>query len=211
MVLTVPAFSQNTKGDRPASGREGRFKTPSSRGSQKKKPGKRVSAKKRSVASNAREYSPRRRARGGERPGRPLRPIARSKPQSKERAWSGDIAGRRIRATSDRERTRNVYPQYGRYSHNPSRTPKPVQKIVSNRSTLARLKKLQTPASARKVYPQKGRFVNNPSRTPRSTQNAVPNRGTLARAKKLQSKPPKIFRKSINVYANFRRPKRKGE
>ncbi len=211
MVLAVPAFSQNTKGDRPASSREGRFKTPSKRASQKKKPGKRVSARKRSVASNAREYSPRRRARGGERPGRPLRPIAQSKPQRKERAWSGDIAGRRIRATSDRERSRNVYPQYGRYTHNPSRTPKPTQKIVSNRSTLARLKKIQTPASARKVYPQKGRFVNNPSRTPRSTQNAVPNRGTLARVKKLQSKPPKIYRKSINVYANFRRPKRKGE
>ncbi len=211
MVLAVPAFSQNTKGDKPVSNREGRFKTPSKRVNQKKKPGKRVSARKQSIASNAREYTPRRRARGGERPGKPLRPIVQSKPQSKERAWSGDIAGRRIRATSDRERSKNVYPQYGRYTHNPSRTPKPSQKVVSNKSTLARLKKLQTPASARKVYPQKGRFVNNPSRTPRSTQNAVPNRGTLARVKKLQSTPPKIYKKSINVYANFRRPKRKGE
>lgn len=211
LVLAIPAFSQNTKGDRPSSSREGRFKTPSRKVSQKRKPGKRVSARKASVASNAREYTPRRRARGGERPGRPLRPIAQSKPQKKERAWSGDIAGRRIRASSGRERSKNVYPQYGRYTHNPSRTPKPAQKIVSNKSTLARLKKLQTPASARKVYPQKGRFVNNPSRTPRSTQNAVPNRGTLARVKKLQSSPQKIYRKSINVYANFRRPKRKGE
>ena len=211
MVFAVPAFSQNTKGDRPTSGREGRFKTPSKRTTQKKKPGKRVSARKQSVASNAREYTPRRRAKGGERPGKPLRPIARSKPQTKERAWSGDIAGRRIRATTARERTKNVYPQYGRYTHNPSRKPRPTQKIISNKSTLARLKKLQTPASARKVYPQKGRFVNNPSRTPRSTQNAVPNRGTLARVKKLQSSPPKIYKKSINVYANFRRPKRKGE
>lgn len=211
MVLATPALSQNTKGDRPAPSREGRFKSPSKRVNQKKKPGKRVSARRRSVASNAREYTPRRRARGGERPGKPLRPIAQSKPQSKERAWSGDIAGRRIRATSGRERNKNVYPQYGRYTRNPSRTPRPAQKIVSNKSTLARLKKLQTPASARKVYPQKGRFVNNPSKTPRSTQNAVPNRGTLARVKKLQSKPPKIYRKSINVYANFRRPKRKGE
>jgi hypothetical protein len=33
----------------------------------------------------------------------------------------------------------------------------------------------------------------------------------LARVKKLQSSPPKIFKKSINVYANFPRPKRKPE
>ena len=209
--FAVPSYSQNTKGDRPASSREGRFKTPSKKAAQRKKPGKRVSAKKQSIAGSARDYTPRRRARGGDRPGKPLRPIVKAKPERGERAWKGDVAGYRIRAKSSPGRSKNVYPQYGRYTNNPSRTPKPAQKIISNKSTLARLKKLQTPASARKVYPQKGRFVNNPSKTPRSTQNAVPNRGTLARAKKLQSSPPKIYRKSINVYANFRRPKRKGE
>jgi hypothetical protein len=70
---------------------------------------------------------------------------------------------------------------------------------------------LQTPAQARRVYPQQGRYVNNPSKIPRSTQNAVSNRGTLARVKKLQSSPPRIYKKSINVFANFRRPKRKAE
>ena len=208
----MPALSQNTKGDKPASSREGRFKTPfKKKTGDRGKPGKRVKGKKNSVAGNAGNYTPRRRAKGGERPGRPLRPIAGTKPQNTQKAWKGDIAGYRIRAKSAPARTKNVYPQYGRYTHNPSRTPRSTQTPVSNRAALARVKKLQTPARARNVYPQQGRYVNNPSKTPRSTQNAVPNRGTLARVKKLQSRPPKIFRKSINVYANFRRPKRKAE
>lgn len=211
LLFAAPAIGQNTKGDRPASSREGRFKTPPKKGMQKRKPGKRVSAKKSSRAGNAVSYTPRKQRRGGERPGRPLRPIARSKPQSKERAWSGDIAGRRIRAKSGPAKSPNIYPQYGRYTHNPSRKPKPSQEIVSNKSTLKRLKRLQTPASARKVYPQKGRFVNNPSPRPRSTQNPSSNKATLSRLKKLQSSPPRIYRRSINVYAHFPRPKRKSE
>lgn len=206
----MPAFAQNTKGDKPSTNREGRFKTPK-KSNQKRKPGKRVSSKKNSIAGNAGNYTPRRRARGGERPGRPIRPIARTKPKSSENAWKGDIAGYRIRAKSSPARSKNIYPQYGRYTNNPSRRPKPTQNAVSNKSTLARLKKLQTPAKARRVYPQSGRYVNNPSKTPRSTQNPASNRGTLARVKKLQSSPPRIYRKSINVYANFPRPKRKVE
>ena len=121
-----------------------------------------------------------------------------------QKAWTGDIAGRRIRAKSAPARTKNVYPQYGRYTNNPSRTPKPTQRSVSNKSTLARLKKLQTPARAHKFYPQQNRYVSNHSKTPRSTQNPSSNRGTLSRLKKLQSSPPRVYRKSINVYANFR-------
>ena len=163
------------------------------------------------MSYNATNYTPRRRARGGERPGKPNRPIAGTKPQGTQKAWTGDIAGRRIRAKSAPARTKNVYPQYGRYTHNPSRTPKSTQRSVSNKSTLARLKKLQTPARAHKFYPQQNRYVNNPSKTPRSTQNPSSNRGTLSRLKKLQSSPPRVYKKSINVYANFRRPKRKAE
>ena len=163
------------------------------------------------MSYNATNYTPRRRAKGGERPGKPNRPIAGTKPQGTQKAWTGDIAGRRIRAKSAPARTKNVYPQYGRYTNNPSRTPKPTQRSVSNKSTLARLKKIQTPARAHKFYPQQNRYVNNPSKTPRSTQNPSSNRGTLSRLKKLQSSPPRVYRKSINVYANFRRPKRKAE
>jgi len=211
--LGVPALGQNTKGDKPSSNRESRFKLPSKKNSQKrtKGPGKRVSTKKKSMSYNATNYTPRRRAKGGERPGKPNRPIAGTKPQGTQKAWTGDLAGRRIRAKSAPARTKNVYPQYGRYSHNPSRTPKPTQRSVSNKSTLARLKKIQPPARAHKFYPQENRYVNNPSKTPRSTQNPSSNRGTLSRLKKIQSSPPRIYRKSINVYANFRRPKRKAE
>ncbi len=210
-VIAMPAFSQNTKGDKPATNRESRFKTPFKKSAKKGKPGKRVSARKKSLANNTGSYTPRRRARGGERPGRPVRPITQNKPKSTQNAWNGDIAGYRLRTKSPTGRARNVYPQYGRYNHNPSKTPKKNQNVVSNRPTLNRLKKIQTPARARKVYPQQGRYVNNPSKTPRSTQNATSNRGTLKRVKKLQSSEPRIFKKSINVYANFRRPKRKAE
>ena len=114
------------------------------------------------MSYNATNYTPRRRAKGGERPGKPNRPIAGTKPQGTQKAWTGDIAGRRIRAKSAPARTKNVYPQYGRYTNNPSRTPKPTQRSVSNKSTLARLKKLQTPARAHKFYPQQNRYVSNP-------------------------------------------------
>jgi hypothetical protein len=210
--LSAPALAQNTKGDKPSSNREGRFRIPSKKSSQKgtRPSGKRVSTKKKSMSYNANDYTPRRRAKGGERPGRPIRPITRAKPKATQKAWTGDISGRRIRAKSAPARS-PIYPQYGKYTHNPSRTPKPTQRSVSNKSTLARLKKLQTPARANKFYPQQNRYVNNPSKTPRSTQNPSSNRGTLSRLKKLQSSPPRVYKKSINVYANFRRPKRKAE
>jgi hypothetical protein len=214
IFMAIPSFSQNTKGDKPQTNREGRFKTPFKKGSQKGKPGKRVKAKKNSMASNAANYTPRKRARSGERPGRPIRPIARTKPKNTQKAWRGDIAGYRIRAKSRPDKTaKNVYPQYGRYSHNPSAKPKPSQPIVSNRAALNRVKRLQTSpkARARNVYPQEGRYVNNPSKVPRSTQNPTSNRSTLSRLKKLQSSQPRIYRKSINIYANFPRPKRKVE
>ena len=213
LALSAPVLAQNTKGDKPASNREGRFRIPSKKSNQKntRPPGKRVSTKRKAMSYNANNYTPRRRAKGGERAGKPTRPIAGSKPKATQKAWTGDIAGRRIRAKSEPARSTNVYPQYGRYTRNPSRTPSKTQRPVSNKSILARLKKLQTPARANKFYPQQNRYVNNPSKTPRSTQNPSSNRGTLSRLKKLQSSPPRVYRKSINVYANFRRPKRKAE
>src|SRR6188768_210578 len=100
--LSVPALAQNTKGDKPASNRESRFRLPSKKSNQKrtKAPGKRVSTKKKSMSYNATNYSPRRRAKGGERPGKPTRPISGTKPQGTQKAWTGDLAGRRIRAKS---------------------------------------------------------------------------------------------------------------
>lgn len=189
LVLCLSVLSsraQNTKGDRPSTNRESRFKTPFKKGNQKRRVTrtKRVRSKERSVAGRANASTPRRRASGVERPGKPLRPIVKSKP-TKEKAWRGDLAGYKIRSRSSAGSSRNVYPQYGRYTHNPSRKPRRTEKAVSNRETLAILKILQTPE---KGPPGKKRKV-----VPRSASRSF------------------TARKSINVYAHFRRPKPKGE
>lgn len=118
-----------------------------------------------------------------------------------------------------------LYPQKGRFVNNPSRTPAkknpatPPYRRVTVRSNTGR---------TRNVYPQSGRYVNNPSKTPKQRQPTYSNKSTVTRLKKLQSGPqgsppsrtkvvPRsasgsfIARKSINVYANFPRPKKKGE
>ncbi len=185
-------FAQNTKGDKPSPSRESRFRTPYKEGDQKKRKvvttRKRVPSKEKSTAGRANTSStPRTRASGQDKPGKPLRPIVSNQPSDKQKAWRGDIAGYRIRAKSAPGKSRkNIYPQYGRYVHNPSRKPKPTEKAVSNRSTLAQLQQLQTPEGG--GSPPKRRKV-----VPRSASGSF------------------TARKSINVYANFPRPKRKGE
>ncbi|MBA4056322.1 MAG: hypothetical protein C0490_16525, partial [Marivirga sp.] len=171
---------------KPVSNRETRFKTPFKKSNQKRRPAstKRVRSKERSVAGRANAASPRRRASGIDRPGKPLRPIVGSQPSTKQKAWRGDIAGYRIRSRTSPGSSRNVYPQYGRYTHNPSKKPKRTENAVSNRETLSVLKILQTPEKP----PVKRRKV-----VPKSASRSF------------------TARKSINVYAHFRRPKRKGE
>ena len=180
-------YAQNTKGDKPAAAnKDNRFKKPFKKNIPKARPasGKRVRAKEFSTASRASSGSWGRRASGKERPGKPVRPLTAQRPQSKQRAWSGDIAGRRIRTSSPaREGRRNVYPQYGRYSRG-SPPPKKNEHAVSNKGTLARAKRLSSHPSP----PGKKRKV-----VPRSSSGSF------------------IARKSINVYANFPRPKRRGE
>lgn len=178
------SFGQNTKGDKPVS-RETRFKTPFKKKKQKRVvSNKRVRSKDRSVAGRATGSAPRTRTSGKDRPGRPIRPLANTQPSSKQKAWRGDLAGYRIRKRSSAGSSRNVYPQYGRYSHNPSKKPKSNEKPVSNRGTLARLHSLES----RQSPPGKKRKV-----IPRSASRSF------------------TARKSINIYANFPRPKRKSE
>lgn len=185
------AFAQNTKGDKPVPNRESRFRTPYQDGKQKKPKvvtaRKRVPSKEKSVAGRAPSSStPRTRPPGTDRPGKPIRPIVKSQPSNKQEAWRGDIAGYRIRAKSSPGKSRkNIYPQYGRYVHNPSKKPKPTEKAVSNRGTLARLQNMQSPELS---SPPKRKKV-----VPRSASGSF------------------TARKSINVYANFPRPKRRGE
>ena len=190
LLAPIAAIAQNTKGDKPVPSRENRFRTPFKGKNQKKQKvvttQKRVPSKEKSVAGRANTSStPRSRPSGNDRPGRPISPIVKSQPATKERAWRGDIAGYRIRAKSSPGKSRNIYPQYGRYVHNPSRKPKPTEKAVSNSRVLSSLRQLQSPESG---SPPKRRKV-----VPRSASGSF------------------TARKSINVYANFARPKRKGE
>lgn len=122
-------------------------------------------------------------------------------------------------------KAQKIYPQKGRFVNNAS--PKPAKKnpaTPSHRRVTVRSKTGKT----KNVYPQYGRYVNNPSRTPKQKQPTYSNQGTVARLRKQQSGPqgsppsrnkvvPRsasgsfIKHKSINVYANFPRPKKKGE
>ena len=190
IVFGQPINAQNTKGDRPVQDRESRFKTPfkKNKGSKKQKVvrAKRVRSSERSMAGRANTSAPRRRATGVDRPGKPIRPIVQNKPAAKQKAWKGDIAGYKIRKQSPASAGRNnVYPQYGRYTHNPSKKPrKRVEKAISNEGHLAWLRTVQTPD---RPPPKKKRVV------PRSASSSF------------------TARKSINVYANFPRPKRRSE
>ncbi len=185
LVVSVCAQAQNTKGDKPSGSRESRFKTPFKKRTTRNRDArvKRVRPTGQSIASRARAGSPRRRASGVDRPGKPIRPLAGTSPKTAQKAWRGDIAGYKIRSRSAGSSRKNVYPQYGRYSR--ASYPKPTENATSNRSTLSRLNRLQgqgTPASI-------------------SRQRVIPRSASA----------PFTARKSINVYANFARPKRKGE
>lgn len=142
-VLALPALAQNTKGDKPTSNRDTRFK----KTVKKEKPSKRIRQGRRTTTS-LRAYKPRKKSKGGERAGRPTSPVYGSRPS---------------------EKPRNVFPQSGPYVNNKSRTAKdakrrqslPFQKRVVSRSPSER---------SRNIYPQSSRFVNHsstPDRTPK--------------------------------------------
>jgi hypothetical protein len=216
--LVIPALGQNTKGDRPASNREGRFKTSPRK---EKKPifSKRVRSQGRSASNSA---SGRRRT---ERPGKRLKPVfSVKKPSDKQRAWKGDITGRRVRHKNASSSQPYVHPQ-----------PPGVRRRIPDKEGRQNVQG----GSARSVRPKSatGKTKNvfpqyqytRPAPRPRDRQQAVSNRGTLARLKKLQSigedrtpqqkikivprsaSRPFIRNKSINVFAQFPRPKRKRE
>jgi hypothetical protein len=221
-ALAFTAQGQNTKGDRPAGSREGRFKK-----SPKKEAGgrttKRISPKRTDTSPG---YSPRGRARGGERAGKPIRPVFNvDKPRETQRAWKGDLAGRRLRHRNSSSVKPYVHRQRGEH----------VRRNVPDREgrrnvTGGRPVRIESATGrVRNVFPQRGPYVSNSSTKPRDQQRPVSNRGTLARLKQLQTsakvspdrKKVKVVprsasrafirHKSINVYANFPRPKKKSE
>ena len=235
LVAGIPTMAQNAKGDRPSSNRESRFKTPFKKGGSKRNKGKnrRVRPKERAgSASASNNTSTRRSARGRERAGKPIRPTYRSNSKpSTQKAWSGDISGRRIRtknySSSSSAAGRNVYRQKGPYvTKSPDRGGRRGGGGGVTRSSAAP----SATGKTKNVYPQFGNRAGNYRRGPSGGSRVVSNGGTVSRLRRQQSganasTPPgkkrKVVprsasrsftaRKSINVYANFKRPKHKTE
>lgn len=189
LLVNEVSYAQNTKGAEVNRGsspkRENRFRILPKKKKQKSGGGgtyKRVQGRPSSANSARKMPSSKPRkiySQGG-------RSVNYSSKKDTQKAWKGDITGRKIRAPRDGDKARKVYPQYGRYSSNASRKSKDREpKVVSNRSKLARLNRMQ------------GSHLSSGGKkqvvTPRSASHAF------------------IARKSINVYANFARPKPKKE
>jgi hypothetical protein len=139
-MLGTPSLAQNTKGDKPAAptNRETRFKT-SKPSNQKIKPRR---FKGRGDKPSAPAVALPSRSRKGEQPGKPVTPgFHRSKPETKQKAWRGDITGQRIRPRSSAPRARNVYPQ-PEYTNYSSRELKRILRNNDNRN-VKRVRRLQ--------------------------------------------------------------------
>jgi hypothetical protein len=185
LLIGGSAFSQNTKGDRPEGGSKGGKKENRFKLFGKKKQKKQPSYGKMKSRGAGRASSAR---RASAKPGKPkIYPQpATTQPSNRQRAWRGTASGSPLRVRSSTGQSRNIYPQNGPYVNNPSKKPRNVQRPVSNKSTLARLNRLQ--GSHDPSPPGKKKKI-----IPRSASKSF------------------IARKSINVYANFPRPKKKGE
>lgn len=212
LLISFGASAQNTKGDTPDRSRESRFKSTPRKEKKKVRPAKRVTV--------------RTKTQGGERAGKPLKPLFNvHKPSNQDRAWKGDLTGRRIRQRNSSSQQVNVHPQKGPHvkRNPPNREGK--QNVARGRPVRVQ----SATGKARNVYPQRGRYVNA-SPKPRDTERVVSNRQALAKLRKIQSdgrrrpgdggrgrvvprsaSSPFIRHKSINVWANFPRTKRKGE
>jgi hypothetical protein len=188
LLLAAPVLAQNTKGDRPGASqgqrRESRFKSTFRK--------KNKASKKQPTYNNratARSRSRSNSARGRDKVGKASGNVLRRqppKPSGTQRAWQGDITHRRIRGRNSSSASRNnVHPQTGRYvTRHPSSRGRAGGGVVSNRATVARASASSGPRST----PPRRRKVK-----PRSASR------------------PFIARKSLNVYANFPRPKKRTE
>jgi hypothetical protein len=149
----------------------------------KQKPAKRVSSKGRTTTS-LRAYKPRKKSRGGERAGQSFGNVNRSKP--------------------GREGSQNTFPQKGIYVNNKSVSGRNTEKRSSKRAPRIVQPRSAT-RSTRNTYPQSGRFVNYSS-----TSDRKPPRRKRTVSPRSASRSF-ISRRSINVWANFSRPKQKRE
>ena len=206
LAVFSPVVGQNTKGDRPSSGRENRFRT----GPKKKKAP--TSAKRVRTSTRTKTYSNsggRSSSRRGERVGKPTKPVFSVKPsRDRQRPWRGDITGRKIRTKSKSSVSTTVHPQ-------PTTTRKRVRDNEGRKN----------------VYPQGGRYVGGyskkaPDRKPIYTNAGVngdtrvpppSDRQRASSAPRRRQVQPRsasrsyVSNKSINIYARFKRPKKKSE
>ncbi len=218
LLCLAPAQAQNTKGDQPVrQPRETRITSGKGAGEKLKNLTRRIFPSRKSPAVRSRSAMPSGRVGAG----------YRRKQLAEEKAWIGNAAGNRISVRTATGQTRNVYPQRGRFVHNPSARPADAQQrwraVKASRITVR-----SATGRTRNVYPQTGRYVHNPSRSPgRVTQRVYPNQTIIARNLSSASldKPPGrkkrvvptsasrayIARKSINPYAGFWNRKQKGE
>lgn len=219
LLLVNTSWAQNTKGDKPESDRGSRF----SKTDKKSRSVKRKQDKKR--VAHLKSYKPRKQAKGGEQAGQAVGHINNGAPRETKRP-SRSSSGRTVRPSSATGKHKNVYPASGRYVHNNSKKPKNKQEAAPANGSYVN-NNSSKPRSNQKVTPASGRYVHNNSRKPKPTQQPVSNKSTLSRLARLQSreKPPgrKIrvtprsasqsftARKSINVMAQYPRPRQKTE
>jgi len=220
LVLGHASLAQNTKGDKPQSGRESRF-----RKSDKKI---KIFSKKDRRTSDLRKYKPRKKGRGGERAGAPTRyqrvqPRHAGSPRGEYSSYRRSASGGVIRETTKPQKNHNLYPQHGRFVNNPSKKPRDSERPVSNRKEVARIKKIQSQPSA----PPKNRVktrsasrsyvthktINIQARFPRpkhKTEKAVTRdiAGRRLRTRNFHSKPPEVIHaRSAKRYSRTARDK----
>lgn len=140
LMLGIPALAQNTKGDKPVpANRETRFKTPK-KTKQKRQPSRK--ARRGNNRQNQRVSLPPGRAREGERAGKPIAPqFGKTKAGQSERAWKGDLTGRRIRPRGPSSRAKNVYPQPDNINYS-SRSRKQMRQLNDN-PNIRRVRRMQ--------------------------------------------------------------------
>ncbi len=240
LICSIGANAQNTKGDKPIPNqrqiRESKFKRVKKPKRVKTKDisGRRLRTLNKSSASRANSrweqndpYSDRKRTKT-DRAAQPRGRIFDTPPSNRQRAWQGDISGRRLRVQSRKSQSarsakRNVYPQSGPYVNNPSKKPRAEPRVYTRTASGAKpIKRIPqgqqrawkgnikggpvgTPSRSgqnRKIYPQSGRFVNHSSKSGREIQRTYPNQSKIKQAARREAdKPPK---KRVNVFPRSR-------
>lgn len=218
LLFLLPAtYAQNTKGDRPEvkSGgkRESRFRLPKKKKNKGREPYNRVQSRG-STSSNSARSKP-------EKAGKNIYPQRKTRSTStdNQRKWSGGNKSR-VSVRSATGQTRNVYPQRGPYVNNSSKKPRAEQRSVSNRSQLARIKRIShqpdppkrkrvTPNSASRSYISRrsiNAFAGFWNKKPKGEKAYIGDiSGRKLRTKNFETKRPKIIKPTTTPYYGRKR------